>query len=196
MRKIYIIASLLLVSFLIVSGCGGGGTGGTGGEDTGILINVSFFVESPNLDAAIHCCAVDDEGICTEVEEGLFDNFATMSITAELVNPSFDTFPARVTQCRITYLRTNEDPASPIIQSWDRYPNCLFVDGITECEVDLIDIDKKVVWWSDITSGLFVPAGRPTNYVAFYQCEYENKWGESEDFEGRISFRLDDYDVC
>ncbi|MEF9427532.1 MAG: hypothetical protein L0956_10350, partial [Candidatus Mariimomonas ferrooxydans] len=173
-------------------GCGSGGIGGMGGQETGILIATSFSVESPNLDAAIHFCDVEQ----TDPEDGLFDNFATMTITAELINPGYDTFPARVTQCRITYLKANEDPASPIIQSWDRFPNCVFTADTTGCGVDLIDIDRKAKWWSDYSSGLNDPAELPANYVAFYECEYDNKWGDSENFEGRISFRLDDYDVC
>ncbi len=191
MKKRYVISSLILTGFLFLYGCGGG-IGGMGGEKTGILITTNFSIDSPNLDAAIHFCDEEQK----EPEEGLFDNFATLTITAELVNPGYDTFPARVTQCRITYLKANEDPASPIIQSWDRFPNCVFTAGTTDCEVDLIDIDRKAKWWSDYSSGLFDPAEYPTNYVAFYQCEYENKWGDSEDFEGRISFRLADYDVC
>ncbi len=192
MTKKGMITGLVLTGFLLLYGCGGGGTRGVEGQDTGILITVSFSTESPNLDAAIHLCPPE----FTEAEEGLFDDFTTMSITAELINPGFDSFPGRVKQCRITYLKANEDPASPIIKSWDRYPNCVFEEGTTDCEVDLIDIDRKAAWWDDYTTGLNVPAEYPTNYIAYYQCEYENKWGESEEFEGRVRFRLADYDVC
>ncbi|MEE8329322.1 MAG: hypothetical protein V3R54_05265 [Thermodesulfovibrionia bacterium] len=203
MKKRYVISSLILTGFLFLYGCGGG-TGGAPGssesEDTGIMIRAVSIVGNPtptdltpDIDVAIHFCNEEQ----TEWEDGLYRVSATITIDAALVNPLFDTFPASVEECTITYKKANEDPASPIIENLTDYPNCPIYEGTTnECVVDLIDIQRKVDYWNDVANGLNIPAEYPTHYFAVYKCKYINIYGESGTFQVEYGIRLADFDTC
>ncbi|MEF9427492.1 MAG: hypothetical protein L0956_10140 [Candidatus Mariimomonas ferrooxydans] len=202
MKKRYIISSLILTGFLFLYGCGGGSggaPGSSGSEDTGIMLRAVSIVGNPtstdltpDIDVALHFC--DEEQ--TEPEEGLFRVDATITIDAALVNTGFDTFPASVEECTITYKKANEDPASPIIEKLTDYPNCPIYDGTNECVVELIDIQRKVDYWDDVDSGLNTPAEYPTHYAAVYECKYINIYGESGTFQVEYDIRLADFNTC
>ena len=81
------------------------------------------------------------------VEEGLFIANAIISITAS--SAAFDPFPASVEQCTITYLKGNENPDAPIVESMTIYPNCTILEGDNACNVQMMDVDRKVKWWDD-----------------------------------------------
>lgn len=195
------IVFILMVSVTLVGcgGSGGGAPGSSGSDDTGIFINaVSVLAdatdsdEPPDIDAALHFC---DSG---ELESGLFRVSATMTVETALVNPDteFDPFPASVEKCTVTYRKANEDPAAPIIESWEVFPNCPLIDGPNTCGVQLIDIQRKVDWWNDIIGGVNLPAEYPTHYVAVYNCRYVNKFGDSGSFQTEYDFWLADFDTC
>jgi hypothetical protein len=202
MKKTYFGFIMMLIIAVSFAGCGGGGggaPGSSGSEDTGILITAVSVVgestgpdEPPDIDVAVHLCDGD------EPEDGLFRVPATMSITAELVNPdtAFVPFPASVEQCTISYRKAIEDPASPIIESWTIFPNCPITDGDNTCEVQLIDVQRKIDWWNDISGGVNLPAEYPTHYVAIYNCRYVNRFGESGDFQTEYDIWLADFDTC
>jgi hypothetical protein len=204
MKKIYISASLVLMGFLFVlSGCGsssiGGAPGSSGSEDTGILIAVGIVGNptptdfTPDIDVALHYCDPPDN---TELEDGLYRVTATITIDAALVNPGFDTFPASVEECTITYKKANEDPASPIIENLTDYPNCPIYEGTNECVVNLIDIQRKWDYWKDVIFGLNFPDEYPTHYFAVYKCKYINIYGESGTFQVEYGIWLADFETC
>ena len=200
MKKRYIFTVLVLISgFLFFYGCGGAGTGGapgsSGSEETGILVksvNIIGNDDTPDdIDVNIHLC----EG--GEPEVGLFREDATITIGATRVNPGLDTFPATVEECTITYLKDPGDPASPIIEAMTIYPNCSFTDADSnECRVQLLDIQRKVDFWDDVTSGKFVPRNMPTRYVASYDCRYFNVYREEGFFKVEYEIYLADFEMC
>ncbi len=196
----------LLISLLAFAGCGGGGKGGapgsSGSTDTGILIQAVSVVgndtdgdQPPDLDVAIHLCPPE----FTEAEPGLFRVGGTMSITATALNPdtAFDPFPATVEECQITYLKANQDPAAPIIESWEIFPNCQIGDAeAQECQVQVIDIDRKTDFWADILQGVNQPDEIPTHYIASFNCGYVNAFGERGRFQAEYDIFLWDFDNC
>lgn len=202
--KYSIVIMVLLVYLIALSGCGGGSggaPGSTGSEDTGISIKSVSATNKDvgNLDTAIHLCPPD----FTEIEPGLFMDYATLTIDAGKVNPNVvsNPFPASVEMCTITYRKANEDPASPIIESLTIYPNCTLVDTETSstknsCSFTLSDIQRKVKWWTDISGGLNLPAEYPTHYVAQYNCRYVNNFGRSGYFVVEYDVWLADWNLC
>lgn len=195
----------LLISFLAFAGCGGGkggSPGSSGSEDTGILIQAVSVVgnatdgdDPPDIDVAIHLCPPD----FIDAEPGLFRVGGTMSITATALNPdtAFDPFPATVEVCTITYLKANQDPAAPIVEKWEIFPNCPIVDAeAQECQVQIIDIDRKTDFWSDILQGINQPDEIPTHYVAAFNCNYVNVFGERGKFQTEYDIFLWDFDNC
>ncbi len=203
MKKIYISASLVLMGFLFVSGCGsssiGGAPGSSGSEDTGILIAVSIVGNptptdlTPDIDVALHYCDPPDN---TELEDGLFRVTATMTIDAALVNPDFDTFPATVVECNITYYKDEDNLDAPTIKSdTTRLSSCVLNEGTNECNVLLITIARKRSFWSDIVAGIYTP-DRPAVYDAFYKCKYINFFGEEGYFEMGYEIFLTDFETC
>ncbi len=200
MKKRYLIASLILTGFLFLSGCGSNSTGGapgsSGSEDTGILIRAVSIIDNDatpgDIDVNNHFCS--DGKI--EPINALHLERATITIDAALVNTGFDTFPASVEECTITYKKANEDPASPIIESLTVYPNCPIYDGTNDCVVDLIDIQRKVDFWDDVSNGLNTPAESSTHYAAVYNCKYVNIYGESGTFQVEYGIRLADFETC
>ncbi len=195
MKKRNINICLILIGLMFVYACGnstGGSPGSSGSFKTGITLNVSITSEKHEIDCAIHFC----DAAQTEPEAGLFINYATLTIDAQLVNPSYDTFPATVEECTITYLKANEDPASPIIETLTVYPNCTLNADINKCIVALIDIQRKVDYFSDFFDGVNNPAEYPTHYVAAYRCKYYNPFREFGYFEVEYDIWLADWDVC
>lgn len=200
MKKRYIFISLVLMGFLfMLAGCGsssiGGAPGSSGSDDTGIHItsvNLTALGDmGSDFDTYAHPTRCDGEP-----EPALTKEQVTMTVGATLVNSGFDTFPANVTECTITYLKADENPAAPIIEKLNVYPNCTIIDGTVDCVVDVIDVQRKWDFWDDITFGLNETAEVATHYVAFYKCEYQNIYGESGHFEGRLSIRLWDFITC
>lgn len=197
----------LLMSLLVLGGCGGGGggkggaPGSSGSTDTGILIQAVSVVgnstdgdDPPDLDVAVHLCPPE----FVEPEPGLFRVGGTMSIAATALNPNtaFDPFPASVERCTITYVKANQDPAAPIIESWEIFPNCPIVEGDSECPVQVLDIDRKTDFWSDILQGVNQPDEIPTHYIAVFQCDYVNAFGERGKFQTEYDIFLWDFDNC
>jgi hypothetical protein len=192
---------LILICLLFLYSCGGGsGTGGvpgsSGSEDTGIVIQHVDIIgndETPeDIDVANHLCPdLEPEPI-----NALHREDATLSIEASLVNQGFDTFPASVESCTIRYLKSNDDHAAPIIETWTVYPNCIIEDGSNLCVLNLIDIQRKVDFWDDITSSQFVPNNVSTRYLATYSCRYQNNFREDGFFQIEYEIFLADFDTC
>jgi len=202
MKSSLCILIIMLLFPLALSGCGGsqGAPGSTGTDNTGIIIaSVAMTTDSPDIDTAIHFC--DEEQ--TTPEEPLTRTDATMTITAaRLLDTGLDPFPASVESCTITYLKANEDPASPIIESLTIYPNCILASGATDCPVTLMDIERKTRYWDDITqNGLFFdstnfPSEYPTHYIANFNCTYMNRFGQTGTFQVEHDIWLADFERC
>jgi hypothetical protein len=204
MKKRYISAFLILLGILLVSiGCGGGskksGSPGSDIGDTGILISsVNLTPEDgAEFDTAIHCCSINPQtGACDEFEEGLFIDYGDLLITTEAY--AFDAYPASIEQCRITYKKANEDPSSPLIESTTIFPNCIISTvGETLClHVPIMDIRRKTLYWDDIGVGFNLPLEYPTHYIAVFNCEYMNSYGDRGDFQVETDVWLADWDLC
>ncbi|GMR03423.1 MAG: hypothetical protein BMS9Abin21_267 [Thermodesulfovibrionia bacterium] len=201
MKTRYVMASLIFAGFLFLNGCGSNSTGGapgtSGSEDTGIMIRAVSIIDNDatpgDIDVNNHVCS-DGK---TEPINALHLERATITIDAALINPGFDTFPASVEECTITYKKANEDPASPIIEQLTDYPNCpVYEEETNECVVDLIDVQRKVDYWDDFSNGLNTPAEYPTRYIAVYNCKYVNIYGESGTFQVEYGIRLADFETC
>lgn len=204
MNKKNSMAGIVLITlFLILSGCGGGELGGAPGSDngdTGILIkSVSVIGEEPaggdnEIDTHLHVCDPDPITGEGELEDGLFIANAKLTIDAHAV--SFDPFPASVEKCTITYLKGDESPDSPIIESLTIYPNCtLEEDDSNECTFVMMDVDRKWKWWDDVNSINFSHT-RPAPYTVRYDCTYVNQYGNSGTFQTEYDIWLDDWDYC
>jgi hypothetical protein len=198
MNKKNSMAGIILVTLLLIlSGCGElGGAPGSNSGDTGILIkSVSILGEEPaggdnEIDAALHLCPPN----FTEVEDGLFIANATMTINAHAIG--FDPFPASIEHCNITYLKGNESPDSPIIESLTIYPNCTLIeDEENVCNVVMMDVDRKTKWWDDANTINF-PHTYPTPYTVRYDCTYVNQYGNSGTFQIEYDILLADWDYC
>ena len=196
MNKNYKAAFLIMFGLiLILSGCGGlEGAPGSDSGDTGIRISsVSIIGNEPaggddEIDVALHWCDIEQ----TEVEPGLF--IANAILTIQATADSFDPFPASVEECTITYLKGNENPDSPIIESMTIYPNCTINNGLNECNFQMMDVDRKIKWWDDtslISSYIY-----PTHYAVQYNCTFVNQYGDSGSFEVEYDIFLADWDYC
>jgi hypothetical protein len=202
MKKIYIVLGVITTGLLTLSGCGGTGTGGApgsgGSENTNIIIQHVRIIGTDStpsdVDVANHLCPPE----FTELEpiNALHREDATITIDATLVNPGFDTFPASVEECRITYLKSGDDPAAPIIESWTVFPNCSIVDSdANDCVANLIDVPRKVKFWDEIIGGVFDPEV-PSRYIAKYECSYLTNFREEGHFQVEYEIFLADFDTC
>lgn len=185
---------LIVAAASIVSCGGGGGAPGAGDTDkTDILIqSVLLSAESDDIDVVSRPFVCDGED-----EAPLTDALATMDITATAINkdPAFlSPFPANIESCFVTY--TSAVIGAPIIESKIIYPNCSFIDGLTSCTVDLLNIARKDQWWDDVSSGKFAPAEYPTKYNVSYSCKYQNSYGKEGQLGGRMDIDLADWLVC
>jgi hypothetical protein len=184
---------VLLGIIFIFSGCGGvGGAPGADSGNTGILItSISIEGDEPaggdnEIDCALHMC---DQ----ELEEGLF--IANAILTINTVPAGFSGFPANVEECTVNYIKGNENPDAPIIESLTTYPNCTLIEGQNFCTLVMIDIDRKVEFWDDFTSLNFTET-YPVHYVARFDCTYVNQYGESGSFNVEYDIWLADWDYC
>ncbi|MBI5675246.1 MAG: hypothetical protein HZC48_05375 [Nitrospirae bacterium] len=198
MRKKNSMAGIVLMTLLLIlSGCGEQlGSPAADSGDTGILIkSVSIIGEEPaggdnEIDAALHLCPPD----FTEIEDGLFIANAQLTINAHAVG--FDPFPASIEQCDITYLKGNESPDSPIIESLTIYPNCTLTEGDgNECNFVMMDVDRKIKWWDDANAINF-PSTYPTPYTVRYDCTFMNQYGNSGTFQVEYDILLADWNYC
>lgn len=198
MNKKNSMAGIMLMTFLLIlSGCGElGGAPGSDSEDTGILIRSVSIVGSDEgagddeIDVAIHMCPPD----FTKAEDGLFEANAMLTIDAHAIG--YDPFPASIEHCDITYLKGNESPDSPIIESLTIYPNCTLVeDDANECNVVMVDVDRKIKWWNDANTINF-PNTYPTPYTVRYKCTFINNYGKSGTFQTEYDIWLADWDNC
>jgi hypothetical protein len=177
----FIIYCLLFTVFLWGCGDGPGSPGSSGSEDTGIRITaVSITSDSPDIDVYSSVLKRTD---------------ATITIQAEKLNPNstFDPFPASVEECRITYKKAVEDPSSPVIESMTIYPNCNISSGSISCNVTLMDIERKVDFWSALGNGVNFPAEYPTHYVAQCECKYVNNYDKAGHFQVEYDIWLADW---
>jgi hypothetical protein len=180
--------------FLWSCGDGPGSPGSSGSEDTGIRITaVNIMSDSPDLDVYSSPTACDGgpEALLTRTD-------ATMTILAEKLNPNstFDPFPASVEECIITYKKSVEDPSSPVIESMTTYPNCTILSDLNTCSITLMDIERKIDFWSALINGVNLPAEYPTHYVAQCRCKYVNNFGESGHFQTEYDIWLADWLIC
>jgi hypothetical protein len=195
-NRYYGLISFVILAVISLFNCGSGGApGSTGSNDTGIMIKSAILsVTSPDIDTFQNCC--DD--LCTTVEKFTRES-ATLTVTAENLTPTITSahFPAKIQECTITYLKANEDPAAPIIETLTIYPNCTLVEGTTACDVTLIDITRKLQYSTPvIVNGTNSPAERPTHYVALMSCTYTNNFGKSGMFQAPLDLWLDNFDKC
>lgn len=203
MKRRYNILLLFLIligPLFVLSGCGGaiGGAPGSDSGDTGILLtHVSIVGEDvgtdsdDEVDVALHLCPP----ALTELEDGLYEHDGIMTIGAKAVGFD-DVFPASVEQCTITYLKGNENPDAPIIESHTVYPNCKIVERENNvCRTIMFPIDRKWKWWDDF-NGLNFTIYYPTHYVARYKCTFINNYGKEGSFQVEYDIYLADWDNC
>ena len=193
-RHFSFLLMLIFVAALLVS-CGGGGgaPGSSGSKNTGIVIqSVLLSVDSDDIDVFQHPTACDGGP-----ESPLTDANVTMNITAIADNPDpafVSPFPANIESCSVTYL--SAVIGAPIIEATTTRPNCSFIEGVTSCTLDLLNIARKNQWWDDFSSGKFVPAEYPTKYSVLYSCKYQNSYKEEGRLGGRIYIDLADWLSC
>jgi hypothetical protein len=207
--------SIILISFILVAliSCGGGG-GAPGSDfgDTSIMIKSALLsTTSPDIDTFRDCCAVDaTTGACTTIEtpNPFVRSDAVLSVTAENLTPNITSahFPAKIQQCTVTYLKSNEDPASPIIETFTIYPGCILSEGVNTCNVTLMDISRKQQYALDVFgtvsdviagSGIsHIPAQSPSHYVASMTCTYTNNFGKTGTFQSALDIWLADFFNC
>jgi hypothetical protein len=190
----YTIYCLLFTVFLWGCGDGPGSPGSSGSEETGIRITaVSITSDSPDIDVYSNptACGGKSEKLLTRTD-------ATITIQAEKLNPTstFDPFPASVEECTITYKKAVEDPSSPVIESMTIYPNCTISSGSISCNVTLIDIERKLDFWSALANGINIPAEYPTHYIAQYECKYVNNYDKTGHFQVEYDIWLADWLIC
>lgn len=196
MKSIFYMIALIGAFALPLAGCGGSGgaPGSTNAKETDVLIKSTILsIASPDVDVNVHLCPTG------EPEPGLFRENATLTVDAAKLDPAnstYDPFPASLEQCTITYLKANEDPASPIIEQMTIYPNCLLADGTSSCPITLLDIQRKVDWWAAFSGGTNKPAEYPTHYIARIQCTYVTKYGKSGTFQTELDLWLADWNLC
>jgi hypothetical protein len=195
MRSRSFLMMVMFILSLTMASCGGGGGGAPGSSDateTGILIQSALFlIESDDIDVYSSPTACDGEE-----EEPLTDANGTLRITASALNPdpSYSPFPANIERCVLTY--TSQVLGAPVIESKTIYPNCSFINGTTECHVEVINIDRKLVFWDGLISQKFIPAEYPTNYTVKYECDYQNAHRKHGKLGGRIDIDLADWLMC
>jgi hypothetical protein len=177
------------------SGGSGGSPGVTDPGDTGILVRaVSVEKESPDIDVFSNPVACDGEP-----EEPLTREDATLNIDVQRINQNVisDPLPASIEQCTITYLKANQDPGAPVLESLTIYPNCILQDGTSSCEITLIDISRKVTYANAVLiQGGNSPAEYPTHYVARYYCKFKNNFGDEGFFPVEFDMWLADFENC
>ncbi|GAB4536777.1 MAG: hypothetical protein Fur0020_05030 [Thermodesulfovibrionia bacterium] len=197
MKKGYIL--LILVSILFIfSSCGGmGGAPGSDSKDTGINITYAYLEgqdagtnTDDEVDVAIHLCSGG------EYEDGLFEHDAILHIGAQPTGFD-DVFPANIDECKITYLKAEENPDAPIIEARTLRPNCVIKKGDNECTIPagIMDIDRKNKFYNDLL-GLNFDTKYPTHYVVQYKCTYINQYGAKGSFETEYDIYLADWDNC
>lgn len=197
MKSLWHMLVLILLFSLPLAACGGGGAPGSSGSlQTDIVIASAFLdIESPDVDVNIHLCPPD----FTTAEEGLFREDAVLSIAAERLNTdiAYDPFPASVEACTITYLKANEDQASPVIEQMITYPNCPIVDGTTDCPVTVMDVHRKTEWWDNVAiRGANLLTEYPTHYIARMECTYVTRYGKRGTFQTELDIWLADWNLC
>ncbi len=195
MKSVFYTIALIVAFSLPLAGCGGGGApGSTNSTQTDVLIKSAILtIASPDLDVNVHLCSGG------KPEPGLFREPATLSVEATKLDPknaNYDPFPGSIEACTITYLKANEDPAAPIIEQMTQYPNCILVDGTTSCSITILDIQRKVDWWTAFNGGTNKPAEYPTHYIARMQCTYVTKYGKSGAFQTELDLWLADFNKC
>ncbi len=201
--------SIILIGFIMVALLSCGGTGGAPGSDpasTGIMItSTNLTVTSPDIDTVQDCCSPTPvmpaifAQACTTLEKMITREDATLNVSTSNMTPDVTSaqFPASVQQCTITYIKANEDPAAPIIESLTIYPDCQLAVGANACPVTLIDITRKYQYSTPVfVTHTSSPAEQPTHYVAKYSCTYTNNFGKSGSFEAEIDLWLSDFNNC
>lgn len=205
--------SIILISFIMVAliSCGGGGAPGSDFGDTSIMIKSALLsMTSPDIDTYRDCCTFDaTTNICTTLETNPFvRSDAVLSVTAANLTPDITSahFPAKIQQCTVTYLKSNEDPASPIIETFTIYPSCILSEGDNTCTVTLMDISRKQQYAIDVFgtvtdviagSGIsHIPAQSPSHYVASMTCTYTNNFGKTGTFQSALDIWLADFLHC
>ncbi len=199
-RYHHIVFIFFTLATIISCGGGGGAPGSTGSGDTGIMIKSSLLsMTSPDIDTYQDCCAVDPTTkSCTTLEKFTRDN-ATLTVTAENATPGVtaEQFPAKIQECTISYIMSNDDPAAPIIDALTIYPSCTLAEGSNTCDVTIIDIARKLQYSNPvIVNHTIIPANRPPHYVARMTCTYTNNFGKSGMFEADYDLWFDDFNHC
>ncbi|MBI5101027.1 MAG: hypothetical protein HZB33_04245 [Nitrospirae bacterium] len=188
--------SFVILAVISLISCGGsGGAPGADPQNTGIMINSAILsMSSPDIDAFQNCC----NETCTSVEVFTRES-ATLDVTTANLTPAITDaqFPAKIQECTITYLKANEDPAAPIIESLTIFPNCTLVEGTNSCDVTIIDITRKLQYSTPvIVDQTHMPAERPTHYVALMTCTYTSNFGKSGTFQAPLDIWLDNFNKC
>ena len=142
-KKHYGLISLVILAVISIINCGGGGgaPGSSGSGDTGIMVQAAnLTLVSPDIDTfqCQACCGATATTPGTP-EPPLTRESATLNVETLNLNPDVTTaqFPATVTECTITYLKSNDDPAAPIIEGLTIYPECILIEGTNTCSVTL-----------------------------------------------------------
>lgn len=186
-----LIALLFMVSLTSCGGGGGYGAPGTSGK-SGILVkSISISMTSPDVDVYSSPTACDGKA-----EQDLTRETAVINFNAGRFNERFDSFPASVEICTVSYRKAVEDPGSPLLQSLTTFPNCTVKEGDNECQITIIDIQRKQDYWKALANGLSSPKEYPTHYVATVNCDIKDIYGDIEKIQVEQDVWLADFKKC
>jgi hypothetical protein len=219
---LFVICHLSFV-ILFLSGCGGNGPGSpgsTGTEDTGIVLNATIVpvykgVNTNSVDAFQGICCGSTEiaagGTCssgTSTVEFFADHEATVTINANLLNPSAKFTPGNIyiEKYTVEFRRSTDSIGAPpietIVDGTVGMPVVITFtppvgDGVVTVTttVTLVDLIRKIKYAADINSGVFT-SNELNNYTAIYTFEGKNDFGDAFTFKAETGFEIGDFNNC
>ena len=195
MKKRILIATLMVLLSVLLFSCGGGGSPGSDSGSTNINIqSVTVTADTTDMDVV--------QGVCDDEPEPFTKNTGTMTITAAAQIGQVDPFPGAITVCKLSYIQDKDAPVAVSIDPWTiKNPNCVIIDGVSVCTIDIIDIDRKLKFavaagFADANGNPIFPQPAPFVYRVHYDCTYQNNSEKTGSLVGDITIFLANFDMC
>jgi hypothetical protein len=185
----------VLLTLLLLGGCGGGGKDSTGIAVSAVITPSYNGATTSSVDSVQNSCT-NDNGT-TSQPEYFADHTATASITASLLNTSNIITPmtAFIDSYTITFAGSADSPTAPAIQPDTRSMTFSFIasnatqTAATSVSVELVDLIRKNQYSA-------AAGGALNNYTATYTFSGHTEHGEQFTATSQTNFQIGNFNNC
>lgn len=185
------ITGIAIITALLVFGCGEGGPGSPGSwgqNKTNQMVSALITPSTTTVDAITTCADGSAKSPLLTADD------ADVTVTVTQLNPALPVGSLFVERYTLDFF--TQTPGAPPMASYSSGFLSIDISGTPNIDVIMVDLNRKIQYTQDITSGKYQPRNQYQTYTAKYTFYGKDQYGSNFGFISQTTFSIGDYSPC